>query len=120
MRGHTGPGIPPLVSPDARVEAFVTVDAGVTKPTTIGRSWLMKHVHIGHDAVIGDDCELAPGTVIGGHCTIGDKVRMGINVSIRPYITVGDGARLGAGAVVVKNVPAGEVWAGNPARRLGD
>jgi acetyltransferase-like isoleucine patch superfamily enzyme len=43
---------------------------------------------------------------------------MGVGVLVRPYITIGDGARLGAGAVVITDVPAGEVWAGNPARPL--
>jgi len=33
-------------------------------------------------------------------------------------VTVGEGATVGAGSVVTKSVPAGEVWAGNPARML--
>ncbi|MEO7866357.1 MAG: acyltransferase [Candidatus Eisenbacteria bacterium] len=33
-------------------------------------------------------------------------------------ITIGRNALIGAGAVVTKSVPAGEVWAGNPARLL--
>lgn len=33
-------------------------------------------------------------------------------------ITIGRDALIGAGAVVTKNVPAGEVWVGNPARPL--
>jgi acetyltransferase-like isoleucine patch superfamily enzyme len=32
--------------------------------------------------------------------------------------TAGEGAIVGAGSVVTKDVPAGEVWAGNPARFL--
>lgn len=120
-REHRFTGIyhPPSVAPSAVLEAFVTVDAGIGDNTRVGeRTWLMKHVHVGHDAKIGDDCELAPGTIIGGHCILGDRVRCGIGVLVRPFITVGADARLGAGAVVVKDVPAGEVWAGNPARRL--
>lgn len=113
------PGLPPEIADSATIEAFVTVDAGVHQPTVIGeRTWLMKHVHVGHDAQIGERCELAPGTVIGGHAVLEDGVRCGIGVLVRPFIRIGAGARLGAGAVVVKDVPAGEVWAGNPARRL--
>lgn len=34
-------------------------------------------------------------------------------------VTVGEFAIVGAGAVVTKNVPAFEIWVGNPARRIG-
>jgi acyl-[acyl carrier protein]--UDP-N-acetylglucosamine O-acyltransferase len=109
----------PEIDPTAKIGCFTTVDAGMQNPTRVGpRTWLMKHVHVGHDAQIGADCELAPGTVVGGHCAIGDGVRIGVNACLRPFVTVGAGARIGAGAVVVTDVPPGEVWVGNPARRL--
>lgn len=120
-RNHrwTNPGIQPEIADTATLEAFVSVDAGIEMPTRIGeRSWLLKNVHVGHDAQIGDDCELAVGTVIAGHAVLEDGVRCGINVSVRPFVRVGKGARLGAGAVVVKDVPPGEVWVGNPAKKL--
>jgi acyl-[acyl carrier protein]--UDP-N-acetylglucosamine O-acyltransferase len=116
------PGDPmhhPEIDDSAQVNALVSVDAGLHEPTRIGaRTLLMKHVHIGHDASIGDDCELAPGTVIGGHVKFGDGVRVGVNACVRPFINVGDGARIGAGAVVVKDVDPGAVVVGNPARPL--
>lgn len=113
------PAIKPEIDKTARVEACVTVDAGMTEATRVGaRSWLMKHVHVGHDAQIGADCELAPGTVIAGHVVLEDGVKCGINATVLPYRRVGKGARIGAGAVVTHDVPAGEVWIGNPARPI--
>lgn len=110
---------PPLVDRTAKIGAFVTIDSGLKQPTHVGaRTFLMKHCHVGHDADIGADCELAVGTTIAGHAVLEDGVRCGIGVLVRPFIRVGAGARLGAGAVVVKDVPAGEVWVGNPARKL--
>jgi acetyltransferase-like isoleucine patch superfamily enzyme len=78
----------------------------------------MKHVHVGHDAIVGDGCEVAPGAVICGHAELGDRVRVGVNASILPGVIVGQDAQIGAGAVVTKNVESGDVVAGNPARSL--
>jgi acetyltransferase-like isoleucine patch superfamily enzyme len=33
---------------------------------------------------------------------------------------IGKGAVIGAGSVVTKNVPAYEIWAGNPAKKIGE
>lgn len=49
---------------------------------------------------------------------IGDDVFIGGHVIILKGVEVGDGAVIGAGSVVTKNVPAGEIWAGNPAKCL--
>jgi acyl-[acyl carrier protein]--UDP-N-acetylglucosamine O-acyltransferase len=110
---------PPHIDTTARIEALCTVDSGIANQTHIGaRTWLMKQCHVGHDAHIGADCEFAPGCRVGGHVTIGNRVRVGMGAIFKPFIRVGDGARIGMGAVVIRDVPPGEVWAGNPARCL--
>lgn len=43
---------------------------------------------------------------------------IGAGATILPGLTIGEGAMIGAGSVVTKNVPAGEVWVGNPARYI--
>jgi acetyltransferase-like isoleucine patch superfamily enzyme len=47
---------------------------------------------------------------------VGNDVCIGGNATIGPWINIGDCALIGMGSVVTKNVPAGEVWVGNPAR----
>ncbi len=51
--------------------------------------------------------------------TIEDYVFIGPNVIILPGIKVGKGAVIGAGAVVTKNVEAGTVVGGVPAKQIG-
>lgn len=41
---------------------------------------------------------------------------IGSSVSILCGVTIGAGALVGAGSVVTKDIPPGEIWAGNPAR----
>jgi sugar O-acyltransferase (sialic acid O-acetyltransferase NeuD family) len=73
---------------------------------------------IGHDAAIGRYSALMPSVNIAGGVTIGEQVLIGSGVSIRNRIKVGNGATIGMGSVVVKDVPAGVVVAGVPAKAL--
>lgn len=57
-------------------------------------------------------------TSIIKHIIIDDNVWVGDRVLIVGNVTVGEGAILAAGAVVVKNVPAGAIVGGNPAKIL--
>lgn len=43
---------------------------------------------------------------------------IGAGVVILPGVTIGKNSLIGAGSVVTKDVPAGEIWVGNPARFL--
>ena len=43
---------------------------------------------------------------------------IGANATILCGITIGENAMIGAGSVVTKDVPAGEIWIGNPAKFL--
>jgi UDP-2-acetamido-3-amino-2,3-dideoxy-glucuronate N-acetyltransferase len=44
--------------------------------------------------------------------------RVGAGCVILPGVTIGEDALIGAGSTVTKDVPDGEVWAGNPACRI--
>lgn len=50
--------------------------------------------------------------------TIGDNVWVGAGALILPGVTVGEDAIVAAGAVVTRDVPAGAIVGGTPARRL--
>ncbi len=111
----------PDIDPTALINAFCTVDGGMTyrQTTTIGaRTFLQARVHLGHNVVVGDDCEICVGAVICGEVTIGNGVRVSGNTWVKPLLTIGDGAIIGGGSVVTKDIPPHEVWCGNPARFL--
>ncbi len=49
---------------------------------------------------------------------IEDGASIGSSATILCGVTIGAGAIIGSGSVVTKSVPPGEIWAGNPAKRL--
>jgi len=56
------------------------------------------------------------GTYDRGKIHIGKNVHVGCNTTFCKPVTIGDEAIIGACSVVTHDIPAGEVWAGNPAR----
>lgn len=51
---------------------------------------------------------------------IADYVRIGNNVTVFPEIEIGRHAIIGAGAIVNKDIPECEIWAGVPAKKIGE
>lgn len=51
---------------------------------------------------------------------LGDDVWLGVGVSVMPGLSIGKGAVIGANSVVTKAVPEYEIWAGVPARKIGE
>jgi len=51
---------------------------------------------------------------------IGNDVFIGTDAMIIGINSIGDGAIIGARAVITKDVPAYEIWAGNPAKKIGE
>jgi UDP-2-acetamido-3-amino-2,3-dideoxy-glucuronate N-acetyltransferase len=78
-------------------------------------------VFIGPQATFTNDMfprSRQPFTLAKTHVERGASI--GAGAVILPGVTIGSGAMIGAGAVVVRDVPAGAVMVGNPARRLRD
>jgi UDP-N-acetylglucosamine acyltransferase len=85
--------------------------------TVIGNdNIIMAHSHVGHDAKIGNECEICTGTIIGGYANILDGAIIKLGCTIRNRVTVGIDSLVGMGSVVVKDVFDGATVYGNPAK----
>lgn len=54
-----------------------------------------------------------------GKIKIGDRVFIGANATVLPNVTIGDDSVIAAGSVVTRDVPAGVIVAGIPAKKIG-
>lgn len=66
--------------------------------------------HIGHHTVIKDHVMIGPQATICGRCTIESFCFLGANCSVRDELTIASHSLVGAGAVVLRNTEAHEVY----------
>jgi acetyltransferase-like isoleucine patch superfamily enzyme len=90
--------------------------------------------YVAQFTTLGEDVFFAPGVCVANDLYPGDpgsarlmrgpvvssKAQIGANVTILPYVRIGAGALVGAGSVVTRDLPAGCVAYGNPARPRGE
>ena len=60
--------------------------------------------------------EPSSGSYSRGKIIIKKKAYLGCRTIICKPVTIGENAIVGAGSIITKDIPANEVWAGNPAK----
>lgn len=92
---------------------------GVLSDTIVGdNTKIAQLVVIGANNIIHENCAIRANAVTSGSVTIGKNSIIAPSVTIRNQNNIGENCFIGMGAVVTKNIPDGETWIGNPARKL--
>ena len=91
---------------------------------SIGRYCLISQfctlVATNHSVVRGRRIALQPPDPCTRGIVLEDDVWLGAGVVVTAGVRIGEGAVIGANAVVTRDVPPYEIWAGVPARRIGE
>lgn len=116
---------PNLVDPFVFIDQSVVLGKGliicagvkITVDVALGDFVIVNlNATIGHDVKVGAFSSIMPSANISGNVSLGAGVFIGSGATVLQGLKIGDGAVIGAGAVVTKNVPAGVVAKGIPAR----
>ena len=93
------------------------------KNSRLGAGSKQHHMSYLGDAVLGERVNVGAGTITANYdgsrkhpTTVGDGAFLGVDTMLIAPIDIGEGARTGAGAVVTRDVPAGKLAVGVPAR----
>lgn len=73
---------------------------------------------LGHDVAIGDFCTLSPYATLNGSSECGDMVFVGSHATVAPAVKLERGSTLSANSLATKNIAAGGLAFGVPAKSL--
>ena len=108
-----------IIENNVEIGADCQIAKGALSNTIIGNGTKINvGCYIAHNVIMGKNVWISAQAKIAGSSKIEDNVTIFINAIIREQKTIGQGSVIGMGAVVTKDVPANEVWVGNPARKI--
>ena len=106
-----------IIGDHVEIGANTCIDRGDLSDTIIDDYAKIDNLcHIAHNVRLGKNNLIPACSEISGSCVLGDNVWTGPNTSVRDGRKIDSNTMIGIGAVVVKDVPANDVWAGNPAK----
>lgn len=115
------------VHPSAQVSRHAQIGPGtvlmanavVNPGCTIGANAIINTgAVIDHDCAIHDFVHVSPGAVLSGNVVVEEGAHIGAGCCIIPGVRIGARSVIGAGAVVIRDIPAGTTAVGVPARPI--
>lgn len=101
------------------IGASCQIAKGALSNTIIGKGTKINvGCYIAHNVIIGKNVWISAQAKIAGSVKVGDNTTIFVGAMIREQLIIENNSLIGMGSVVVKNVPQGEVWIGNPAKKL--
>ena len=104
-----------LIENEVKIGNNVTIKSGVQVWDSVE---IEDNVFVGPNVTFTNDCYPKSGKhdYILQKTKICNGASIGANSTILPGVTIGKNSLIGAGSVVTKDIPAGELWLGNPAK----
>lgn len=108
-----------IIEKQVEIGANTCIDRGTLGYTLVREGAKIDNlVHIAHNVVIGKHTAVVANSMIGGSTIIGDYSWIAPSAFLMNKIRIGDNVTVGMGAIVTKDIPDGETWAGSPARPI--
>ena len=108
-----------VIEDNVEIGANSCIDKGTLGNTIIQEGTKIDNlVHIAHNVNIGKNCLIIANSMIAGSTIIGANSWIAPSASILNGLSIGKNVTVGVGAIVTKNIPANETWAGFPARPM--
>ena len=108
-----------VIGDDCYIGGNTHIASGSLSDTIIGNGCKINGLSfIGSNDILHENVWITGSTMLAGSVEVGRDTNIFSRVVVRDWCKIGIGCTIGMGAVVTKNVPSGETWVGNPARKL--